>query len=77
MLKAYIEASMRRARYEELLNGASYYGSIPGLRGVWANAETLEACNYELQKVLEAWILLGLERGRDLPSVDGIELRTR
>lgn len=74
MLEAYIAASMQMARYESLLDGASYYGTIPGLHGVWANAETLEACNRELKKVLEAWVLLGLERGRHLPPMAGIHL---
>ncbi len=74
MLEAYINASMQLARFEALLDGASYYGSIPGLRGVWANAETLEACNRELQKVLEAWVLIGLEQGRSIPPVGGIVL---
>lgn len=74
MLAAYIEASMRRARFEALFNGAGYYGSIPGLQGVWANAETLEACSLELQEVLEAWVQIGLERGYVLPAIDGIDL---
>ncbi len=49
---------MRRARYEILADDGSYYGSIPGLQGVWANASTLEACREELEEVLQDWIMI-------------------
>ena len=64
---------MRRATYEILSDG-TFYGAIPGFQGVWANADTLEACREELQEVLEGWIVLGLRLGHKLPVVDGIEL---
>lgn len=73
MLTAYILAAMKRARYE-ILDDRSYYGEIPGFRGVYANAETLEACRDQLQDVLEGWIVLGLRLGHELPSVSGLRL---
>ncbi|MHB0876231.1 MAG: type II toxin-antitoxin system HicB family antitoxin [Anaerolineae bacterium] len=73
MLTSYICAAMRRAVYEILPDG-TYYGEIPGLQGVYANAETLEACRDQLQEVLEGWIVLGLSLGHPLPEVDGISL---
>jgi len=42
MLRQYIEAAMRRAKYEILQDDESYYGEIPGFDGVYANAPTLE-----------------------------------
>ena len=51
---------MRRAHYEILSDDGSYYGEIPGFDGVFANAETLEACREQLEEVLEDWILLGI-----------------
>jgi predicted RNase H-like HicB family nuclease len=57
MLTAYISAAMARARYK-IIDDGSYFGEIPGLRGVWANAKTLEACRHELQEVLEDWLAL-------------------
>jgi predicted RNase H-like HicB family nuclease len=74
MLTAYIRAAMGRATYELLGNGEGYYGEIPGLQGVWANEDTLEACRNELQSVLEDWILVGLRRGHKIPALDGIDL---
>ena len=74
MLTNYIQAAMRHAHYEILPDDSSFYAEIPGLQGVWANAETLEACREELQEVLEEWILFRVSRNLSLPVVDGIEL---
>lgn len=65
---------MRGAKYE-MLDDRTFYGSIPGFEGVWANEPTLESCREELQEVLEDWILLGVSLNHDLPVVDGIELK--
>jgi predicted RNase H-like HicB family nuclease len=74
MLTKYIQAAMNRAQYE-ILEDKSYYGSIAGFNGVWANESTLEACREELQDALEDWILLGVSLNHELPVVDGIELK--
>ena len=74
MLTAYIQAAMDRARYEILEDDEGIYGEIPGLAGVWANEETLEACRKELQSTLEDWILVGLHLGHTLPPLDDIDL---
>lgn len=74
MLTLYINAAMHRAHYEILKGGEGYIGKIPDLQGVWANADTLEACREELREVLEEWIILGLKMGHHIPVIDGIEL---
>lgn len=74
MLTMYINAALRKAHYEMLPDGQGYFGTIPGLEGVWAQADTLEACREELREVLEEWIVLGLKMGHALPAVDGITL---
>ena len=71
MLTEYIRAAMRRATYEILSDG-TFYGEIPGFQGVYANAETLEACREQLQEVLEGWIVLGLCMGQSRPSRQGL-----
>jgi predicted RNase H-like HicB family nuclease len=73
MLTKYICAAMHKATYEILSDG-TFYGEIPGFQGVYANAETLEACRQELQEVLEGWIILGLRLGHSLPVLDSIDL---
>ncbi len=77
MLTEYIRAAMRRATYEILEDDGSFFGSIPGLDGVYSNAETLEGCRDELQDVLEGWILLGIWLHHELPVVNGIDLNVK
>ena len=69
----YIQAAMRHAHYEILEDG-TYYGEIPDCPGVYASAETLEACREQLHEVLEDWIVLGLRMGHTFPLIDGISL---
>jgi len=74
MLTEYIEAAMKTAKYEILSDDNTFYGYIPGLDGVYANAEDLETCRNELKEVLEEWILLSMSRHLPLPVIDGIKL---
>jgi predicted RNase H-like HicB family nuclease len=74
MLTNYIRGAMRQAKYEILSDDGTFYGEIPGFDGVYANANTLEACREELEEVLEEWILFRISKNLPLPKVDGIEL---
>ncbi len=74
MLSQYIQAAMRQAKYEILSDDGSFYGEIPGLQGVWGNAETLEDCQDELAEVLEEWILFRLSDNLPLPVANGLKL---
>jgi predicted RNase H-like HicB family nuclease len=74
MLMRYIQSAIRMARYEILQDDGTFYGEIPGFDGVYANANTLEACREELEEVLEEWILFRVSRNLSLPIVDEIEL---
>jgi predicted RNase H-like HicB family nuclease len=74
VLTNYLKAAMRQARYEILNDDRTYYGEIPGFDGVYANANTLEACRDELEEVLEEWILFRVSRNLALSIVDGLEL---
>ena len=77
MLTKYIQAALRKAKYEILPDDGSFYGEIPGFQGVYANADQLEKCREELEEVLEEWLLLGISRNHTLPVVDGIELTVK
>jgi len=74
VLTEYIQAALRRARYEIRSEDGMYYGEIQGFDGVYANTETLEACREELREVLEEWILLRISKNLPVPAVEGIEL---
>ena len=75
MITKYIQAAMRRAKYEILPDDGTFYGEIPGFEGVYANAPSLEECREELAEVLEEWILFRIHKNLPLPVVDGIELK--
>lgn len=72
MLTDFIEKKLKQAKYKILKNG-DYFGEIPGLRGVWANAKNLESCRRELREVLEDWVVLKV---RDREKVPGFVIKT-
>ena len=71
MLTKFLEKKLKQASYK-LLKDGTYFGEIQGLKGVWANTKTLEACREELRDVLEEWVLLKV---RDQEKVPGLILR--
>ena len=77
MLTAYIKAALRKAHYEILPDGEGYFGAIDGLQGVWANAETLEACRDELREVLEELIDLQASQAQPVAVLAGHGLSGR
>lgn len=74
MLTDYLKAAMARAHYELLDGGEGFYGEIPGFQGVFAQAETLEACRDELASTLEDWLLFRISRQLPVPRVQGLDL---
>ena len=74
MLTEYLQAAMRRAKYQILPDDGSFYGEIPDFQGVYANARTLKSCREELQEVLEGWVFFRVSKNLALPVVDGLEL---
>ena len=75
MLSEFIEKKLKVAKYKFLKDG-SYFGEIPGLRGVWANAKNLEDCRKELKSAVEDWILFKLKDGDSIPGLKiGVDRR--
>ena len=75
MLTKYLQAAMRKAKYEILENNEGFYAEIPGFQGVWSNAKTLEKCREELAEVLEEWVFFHLADNTPLPKIAGINLK--
>jgi predicted RNase H-like HicB family nuclease len=73
MLTSYIRAAMRRDRHEIWRDDGTFFGSIPGFQGVWANAPSLEACREELESALQDWILIRVSDHLPLPLAEGAE----
>ena len=74
MLSRYISSAMKKARYEILKDNNSFYGEIPGFKGVYSNAKTLEDCREELEEVLEEWLFFRISRNLSIPNVNGVKL---
>ena len=75
MIVQYIQKAMEKAHYEIIDDDEPYYGEIPACPGVWATGKTLEECRRNLEEVLEGWIIVRLQRGLDLPSIEGVAIR--
>ena len=74
MLKDYIQAALRHAKYEILPDDGSFYGEIHEFNGAYANAGTLEKCREQLEEVVEEWILFRVHKNLPLPAIDGMEI---
>ena len=69
MITNFIYKKLRIAKYK-ILEDKTYFGEIPGLKGVWANGKTLEICRQELQEVLEDWLVLTIGSDKKIPGFD-------
>lgn len=76
MLTAYIQAALRRAKYEMLENG-TVYAEIPELQGIWAEGKAVEECRNELVEVIEGWLFLKLKDGDPIRVLEGVDLNAR
>ena len=73
MLVEYINRALRKAKYEMLEDG-TFVATVPGLRGVLANAKTVEGCRDQLAEVIEGWVLVRIAHGLPVPPVDGVKV---
>ena len=67
MISSFIESKLKSASYK-ILSDKTYFGEIKGLRGVWANARTLEKCRSQLREVLEDWLVVKIKAGETIPG---------
>ena len=74
MIFEYCQKAIEKAEYKKL-DGGTWYAEVPGFRGVWANAKTVEDCRKELISVLEEWIVLKLRDGDVVPEVAGLSVQ--
>lgn len=67
MLSLFIEKQLKKAEYK-ILKDNTYFGEIPGLKGVWANAANLEDCREQLREVLEDWLVFKIRDQENIPG---------
>ena len=73
-LDEYVTAAIAIAKFEKMEGGRTIYAEVPGFRGVWSQGSTRQEVIEELRQVLRGWIELQLERGCELPSINGAKL---
>lgn len=74
MITEYIQAALRRAKYE--VEEDTYYAEVPELPGVLAYGGTLEDCRQQLIEVIEGWLIVGFRHGDTIPVLDSVDLNT-
>lgn len=68
----YMRAAMKHAQFEQMEDG-SWYASIPGLRGLWAQGATQTEAERELHSALDGWLYVNTYSGKvPLPEFDGL-----
>lgn len=67
MISKFIEQKLKMAKYKILKDG-TFFAEIPSVKGVWANAKTLEKCRLELAEVLEDWLFLNIREKKNIPG---------
>jgi hypothetical protein len=55
MVREYIDAAMRHAKYEILVEDSTFYGEIEGFDGVYAHEELLERILRQAGVSREEW----------------------
>lgn len=76
MLSEYIQKALEKAQYKNLEDG-TWFAEIPGFKGVWANANTVEQCRHELLEVLEEWLILKIRDHDPIPKIEGVEIKVK
>lgn len=70
MFSEYTQAALKRAKYVTLESG-SFMATVEGLPGVIATGKSIEECREDLIEVIEEWVTIRLQRGLDIPALDG------
>ncbi len=71
----YIHLALQKAQYkhDNVLN--VWVGNIPELPGAIAQSDTIETTRNQLAEVVEDWVLVSLQFGDNIPSIDGVGIR--
>jgi predicted RNase H-like HicB family nuclease len=57
------------ASHYELMDDGRFFGTIKGLKGLWADGDTLEQCRANLMNTLEDWLFISLKEGLPIPKI--------
>jgi predicted RNase H-like HicB family nuclease len=75
MITEYINAALRKAKYEIIEDEEPYYGEIPELEGIWATGKDLEECRRHLAEVVDGWLIIRIKKGLPIPSIGKFKVK--
>ena len=70
-LSEYVSEALEHATYQYCEDTQSWCAWVHELPGCWSQADTAEEARRELGEVIEGWLVLGLQRGDPIPSLNG------
>ena len=73
MLTEYIQAALKVAHYEMMEDGR-FFATIKGLKGLWADGDTLEECRLNLIDTLEDWLFISIRERLPIPEMDRVSI---
>jgi predicted RNase H-like HicB family nuclease len=74
LLQKYIQASLRKAKYNFDEETQSYVAVVEELPLCWGQGNTHEEAREELENVIEGWVLLSIQRGESIPPMQSVNL---
>jgi len=74
LFRRYIQAALRKAKYSYDDETKSFVAVVEELPLCWGQGDTHEEAREELENVIEGWVLLSIQRGEKLPSIDNVAM---
>jgi predicted RNase H-like HicB family nuclease len=75
-LARYVEEALKQAEYTRDEDGV-IIAKVPEASGFFAQGETFEEARANLREVIEGNVLLSLQLGLEIPSIEGVEIEER
>lgn len=75
-LSQYLEAAIKQAEYERDENGV-IVAQVPGADGFYAQGDTFEQAREHLREVIEGNVMLALQLGWAIPTIEGVSIEER
>lgn len=69
----FMDAAINQAHYEKMEDG-EWFATIPGLTGLWATGNSVEAARKDLIEALDGWIEVSEKSGYRIPDINRISL---
>lgn len=73
MMAEYLKAALKHLTIEELPEGEGFFVATDALPGVWGHGATIGDALADFAAGVEGWVALALQRGIEIPPIEGIK----